>query len=812
MQYALSIILGRALPDARDGLKPVHRRILFAMNGLNLGPGGSYRKCARVVGEVLGKYHPHGDTAVYDALVRLAQTFSTNNPLIDGHGNFGSIDADPAAAMRYTECRLTKLAAETLLEDINLDTVDYLPNFDGSEYEPAVLPAKVPVLLLNGGAGIAVGMATNIPPHNLGELMDACVEMVKARNEDREVEDGRLLQIVPAPDFPTGATIIGKSGAKSLYSTGNGGIVMRAVMHLEEITAGKKKRNAIIITELPYQVNKAALFERIAALVNEKKLEGIADLRDESDRDGIRMVIELKRDAVAAVVQNNLLKKTALQTSFSGNFLALFGSGTVPKRFTLRKALDCFLDFRFDTIRRKCRFQLDKVQKRAHIVDGLLIALESTDKVIAIVRNAPDQASAKAALMDPDAPDLGLSSEQADAVLKLQLGQLTRLNKDKLQDEKNTLSKSQSALQKLLTHDSAVRDSMIEEFEGLKKRFATPRKTKLLPEEGEVDEIEYIQNEKSVIVVTRGGYIKRMPLKTFETQNRGTRGKKGSSSTTSDDDNEVAHCFTCNDHDTILMTTQSGIAFGLRAYQVPEGSRTARGAPIPSVLPVKSEDVVTSVLPVSEFSNNEYIVLATEFGWIKKTPLAAFENLSSRGLIIATLAEGDRLNWCEKCTDTDDILLGSTRGQATRFSAGDLRPTGRTSRGVKSMTLKKGDSIADMNVLRKDDKYVLIVTTEGYGKRVKTEEFRTTARGGSGVIAIKFKAGRVDDRISTMRIVNEDDEILLITSQGVMVRQKVSDISCQGRSATGVLVQKVDVKSGDSISAVSIVPRENDES
>jgi len=756
--------------------------------------------------------HPHGDTAVYDALVRLAQTFSTNNPLIDGHGNFGSIDADPAAAMRYTECRLTKLAAETLLEDINLDTVDYLPNFDGSEYEPAVLPAKVPVLLLNGGAGIAVGMATNIPPHNLGELMDACVEMVKARNEDREVEDGRLLQIVPAPDFPTGATIIGKSGAKSLYSTGNGGIVMRAVMHLEEITAGKKKRNAIIITELPYQVNKAALFERIAALVNEKKLEGIADLRDESDRDGIRMVIELKRDAVAAVVQNNLLKKTALQTSFSGNFLALFGSGTVPKRFTLRKALDCFLDFRFDTIRRKCRFQLDKVQKRAHIVDGLLIALESTDKVIAIVRNAPDQASAKAALMDPDAPDLGLSSEQADAVLKLQLGQLTRLNKDKLQDEKNTLSKSQSALQKLLTHDSAVRDSMIEEFEGLKKRFATPRKTKLLPEEGEVDEIEYIQNEKSVIVVTRGGYIKRMPLKTFETQNRGTRGKKGSSSTTSDDDNEVAHCFTCNDHDTILMTTQSGIAFGLRAYQVPEGSRTARGAPIPSVLPVKSEDVVTSVLPVSEFSNNEYIVLATEFGWIKKTPLAAFENLSSRGLIIATLAEGDRLNWCEKCTDTDDILLGSTRGQATRFSAGDLRPTGRTSRGVKSMTLKKGDSIADMNVLRKDDKYVLIVTTEGYGKRVKTEEFRTTARGGSGVIAIKFKAGRVDDRISTMRIVNEDDEILLITSQGVMVRQKVSDISCQGRSATGVLVQKVDVKSGDSISAVSIVPRENDES
>ncbi|KAL3796886.1 hypothetical protein HJC23_008839 [Cyclotella cryptica] len=811
MQYALSIILGRALPDARDGMKPVHRRILYAMNGLGLGPSGAYRKCARVVGEVLGKYHPHGDSAVYDALVRLAQPFSTNQPLIDGHGNFGSIDADPPAAMRYTECRLTRLASETLLDDINMDTVQFLPNFDGSEYEPAVLPAKVPILLLNGGAGIAVGMATNVPPHNLGELMDACVQMVKGRNHGVEIDDAKLWKIVPGPDFPTGACIIGKSGAKSLYTTGNGGIVMRAVMHLEEVSSSKKKRNAIIVTELPYQVNKAALLERIASLVNEKKLDGIADLRDESDRDGIRMVIELKRDAVAAVVQNNLLKKTALESTFSGNFLALFGSGTVPQRFTLREALDCFLDFRFQTIRNKCIFQLDKVENRAHIVDGLLVALEFTDRVIEIVRNAPDQASARAALMDPDTPELCLSSAQADAVLKLQLGQLTRLNGDKLRDEKKTLTESQATLQNLLTNDTAVRDSMIEEFESLKKRFATPRKTKILPDEDEaLSEIDYIQNERSVIVVTRGGYIKRMPLKTFETQNRGTRGKRGASNNMSDD-NEVAHFFSCNDHDTILMTTQSGIAYGLRAYQVPEGSRTAKGAPIPSVLPVKSEDVITSVLPVSEFSKNEFIVLATEFGWIKKTPLAAFENLTSRGLIIASLADGDRLNWCEKCTDADDILLGSTRGQATRFSASELRPTGRTSRGVKSMTLKKGDTIADMNVLRKDDEYVLAVTTEGYGKRVKTDEFRKTARGGSGVIAIKFKAGRVDDRISTMRVVNEEDEILLITSQGVIVRQKVKDIPCQGRSATGVLVQKVDVKNGDTISTVSIVPREEEE-
>lgn len=813
MQYALSIILGRALPDARDGMKPVHRRILYAMNGLGLGPNTAHRKCARVVGEVLGKYHPHGDGAVYDALVRLAQDFSTNVPLIDGHGNFGSIDADPAAAMRYTECRLSKISADTLLDDINLDTVTFTPNFDGSEYEPSVLPAKVPMLLLNGGAGIAVGMATNVPPHNLGELLDACIALTNSKNENgEEVTDTMLMRIIPAPDFPTEACIIGKSGARKLYSTGNGGIVMRAVMHLEQVAGKKSKRNAIIVTELPYQVNKAALLEKIAMLVNEKKIDGIADLRDESDRDGIRMVIELKRDAVAAVVQNNLLKKTPLQTTFSGNFLALFGSGTIPRRFTLREALDCFLDFRFTTIRNKCAFQLDKVENRAHIVKGLLIALEYADEVIEIVRNAPDMAAARAALMDEENSKFCLSSAQADAVLKLQLGQLTRLNGNKLTDEKNTLSDSQANLQNLLTNDAAVRDSMVEDFDRLKKKFGTPRRTKILPDEDEKMEIDLVQNERSVIIVTRGGYIKRMPLKTFENQNRGTRGKKGTSSgNTADisDDHEIAHCFTCNDHDTILMTTQGGIAYGLRAYQVPEGGRTAKGAPIPSVLPLKADDIITSVLPVSQFSKDEFIVLATEFGWIKKTPLAAFEKLTSRGLIIASLVDGDRLNWCEKCTDADDILVGSMRGQATRFAASSMRPTARTSRGVKSMTLKKGDTIADMNVLSGNkDQCLLVVTTEGYGKRIRTDEFRTTARGGSGVIAIKFKAGRVNDRVSTIRVVNEEDEVLLITSQGVIVRQKVKDISCQGRAATGVLVQKVDVKSGDSISTVSIVPKE----
>lgn len=806
LQYALSIILGRALPDARDGLKPVHRRILYAMSGLGLSPSSSHRKCARVVGEVLGKYHPHGDMAVYDALVRLAQDFSTGTPLVDGHGNFGSIDNDPAAAMRYTECKLTKVSSEALLEDLHSDTVDFIPNFDGNEMEPTVLPAKLPVLLLNGCAGIAVGMATNCPPHNLGELMDACIALTKSQEEGApEVTDEALFRLVPGPDFPTGALIIGTDGAKKLYKTGNGGVVMRAVTQVEQIVTGRgKARSAIVVTELPYQVNKSALLEKIADLVNDKKLEGVADLRDESDRDGIRVVIELKRDAVPSIVQNNLFKKTALQTTFSGNFLALMGGGTVPQRFTLRGALNTFLDFRFETIRRKSAFQLKKVEARSHIVEGLLRALESADDVIELVRSAPDQAQAREALMAEDGKGgLGLSRDQADAVLRLQLGQLTRLNKGKLLEEQQTLAASQAELEKLLTVDGAVRDLMIEEFDESKKKYGIPRRTRIQPGEGELDDVDFIKNSRSVIVVTRGGYIKRMPLKTFESQRRGTRGKKGTSSAS--EDNEVMHCFTCNDHDTLLMTTQRGIAFGLRAFQVPTGTRTAKGVPIPSVLPVKSDDVITSVLTVSEFSDDEYVVLATENGYIKKTPLKAFEKLTSRGLIIATLGEGDRLAGCQKCTDDDDILIGSKLGMATRISAEKLRPTGRTSRGVISMKLNEGDRVADMNVLPAESSgYVLAVTSSGYGKRVGTNEFRTQARGGKGVIAIKFKQSNSDDEVSCLRIVDEEDEVLVITAKGVMVRQKVKNIPSQGRAATGVLVQKLDNE--DAIASVSLVP------
>lgn len=813
LQYAMSIIMGRAIPDARDGLKPVHRRILYAMDQLSLNPSGSHRKCARVVGEVLGKFHPHGDMAVYDALVRLAQTFSTHYPLVDGHGNFGSIDADPAAAMRYTECRLTRLSHEALLHDLNEDTVDFIGNFDGNEMEPTVLPARLPILLLNGSSGIAVGMATNIPPHNLIEIMSACTAFVAARKDGTKVSDKKLLSMVPAPDFPTGANILGTDGAKKLYTTSNGGVIMRATTQIEKIVTGKSKtnrRDAIIVTELPYQVNKAALLEKIAALVNDKKLEGIADLRDESDRDGIRMVIELKRDAVSSVVLNNLYKKTPLQTTFSGNFLAIMSSkergALVPQRFTLRQALDCFLDFRFDTIRRKSRFQLGKVEGRTHIVDGLLNALDKVDEVIEIVRSSEDPKAARLAVQAL----LEASEEQTDAILRLQLSQLTRLNKGKLESERNDLEDSRKALTNLLDVDNAVYDGMVDEFKGLVQRFGTERKTRIeAGEDGEVDDLDLIKNSRSVIVVTRGGYVKRMPLKTFASQGRGTRGKRGSADGGSSD-TEVAHCFTCNDHDTLLFLTQRGVAFGLRAYQVPIGSRVAKGQPIPSVLPVQADDVITTILPVSEFTSEEYLVLATDQGWIKKTPLEAFASISSRGLTIASLEGGDRLNWCHLCRDGDDVLIGTTLGMATRFESAKMRPTGRTSRGVKAIKLKEGDTIADMNVINgAATEDVLILTAKGYGKRVPAAEFRARARGGVGVTALKFKKQLEGDTLSCLRMVDTADDILINTTKGIMVRQHVSEITRQSRTATGVSVQKLD--GGDFISSVSIVPKVDDE-
>jgi len=855
LQYALSIILGRALPDARDGLKPVHRRILFAMDQLKLNPSSSHRKCARVVGEVLGKYHPHGDMSVYDALVRMAQDFSTAYRLVDGHGNFGSVDADPAAAMRYTECRLTSMAKETLMDELDLNTVDFAPNFDGNEHEPTVLPSKLPLLLLNGSSGIAVGMATNIPPHNLREITTACKALIERERMELPSPDSSLLtddelfEMVPGPDFPTAATILGTDDARKLYETGNGRVLMRAVTHLEEISTpssspGKKNRNAIVVTELPYQVNKAALLEQIANLVNDKKIEGISDLRDESDRDGIRVVLELKqRDANPSIVLANLYKKTKLQTIFSGNLLALMKPGSTgtsrseaaksleqtssiesealtPQRFTLREALDYFLDFRFETIRRKTKHQLGKVQSRIHIVDGLLVALDQIDAIIELIRRMPDQASCRTVLMQSEPTEtaklaLGLSKEQADSVLRLQLGQMTRLSQGKLTDERNDLESKRKGLQTLLDKDNSVYDVMTREMDEMDQKYGHERKSKILrDDDGEVQEVDLVKNSRSVIVVTRGGYIKRMELKTFESQGRGTMGKLGVGGDSSSVDDEVLHCITCNDHDTLLMITQNGIAYGLRAYQVPTGSRRAKGAPLPSVLPIKIGQSVTAVLAVAKFTEDEYVVLTTKQGMIKKTPLNVFEKITGRGLVMASLAEGDQLEWCHKCTDADDILIGSSRGMATRFQASALRPTGRSSKGVRAMKLKSGDTIADMNVLGRggsgDKKeFVLCMTEQGYGKRVSTSGFKVTSRGLIGVIAIKFKKQNKEseeyrDKVSCFCIVNEDDEILAITSKGVMVRQRVKEIPCQSRAATGVMVQKLN--DSDKITSISLVP------
>eukprot|EP00520_Triparma_pacifica_P006407 CAMPEP_0118640518 /NCGR_PEP_ID=MMETSP0785-20121206/4797_1 /TAXON_ID=91992 /ORGANISM="Bolidomonas pacifica, Strain CCMP 1866" /LENGTH=836 /DNA_ID=CAMNT_0006531913 /DNA_START=794 /DNA_END=3301 /DNA_ORIENTATION=- len=809
MTYAMSIILGRALPDARDGLKPVHRRILYSMNGLNLVPSSGHRKCGRVVGEVLGKYHPHGDMAIYDALVRLAQDFSTAHPLIDGHGNFGSIDADPPAAMRYTECKLTKVTVDAMLDGVEDEgVVQFQDNFDGNEVEPVVLPAKLPFLLLNGASGIAVGMATNIPPHNLGELTDACVAMLESRERGGEIEDAELLDIVKGPDFPTGSKIMGTDAIKKLYTTGHGGIVQRATCHVET-SAGSRPRSSIVCTELPYQVNKANLLEKIAEYVNDKKIDGISDLRDESDRDGIRVVIELKKDAVPAVVQNNLYKKTQLQSSFSGNFLALMGGGKSPQRFTLRSALDEFLNFRFETVRNKVSYDLKKALDRNHIVEGLLKALTSVDYVIEIIRNAPHTQSARLALMDETDERLSLTREQADAVLKLQLGQLTRLNGDKLSTELATLREKISSLNKLMEDDSSVRKEMITELLELKEKYAIPRRTRVEADVEDLEAIDLIKNSKSVIVMTKGGYIKRMPLSDFKSQQRGTRGKTGVSAAKSkasddhseNDDNTIEHCFSCNDHDTLIFSTLKGIAYGLRAFQIPVAGRTARGVPLPSVLPVTADDTVASVLPVPKFTKDEFIVLATERGWIKKTPLAAFENLTSRGLIIASLEDGDSLKWISKCTDEMDVFLGSKNGMATRYSASLLRPTARTSRGVRSMKLRPGDGVAEMSIMEGEGGevegggYVLAVTKKGYGKRIPITEFRSQGRGGIGVIAIKFKEpvdGDEMDSMSCLTLVKEDDEILVTTKRGVIVRQKCSAIPVQSRTATGVRVQKVD--------------------
>ncbi|MBM5789351.1 MAG: DNA gyrase subunit A [Cyanobacteria bacterium M_DeepCast_200m_mx_001] len=818
LEYAMSVIVGRALPDARDGLKPVHRRILYAMYELGLTSDRPYRKCARVVGEVLGKYHPHGDTAVYDALVRMAQDFSMRMPLIDGHGNFGSVDNDPPAAMRYTESRLQALTTDSLLEDIESETVDFIDNFDGSQQEPTVMPARVPQLLLNGSTGIAVGMATNIPPHNLTELIDGLLALIA----NPELDDRELMAIIPGPDFPTGGQILGRRGIREMYSTGRGSVTMRGVASIETIEAkGRPDRDAVIITELPYQTNKAALIERIAELVNDKKLEGISDIRDESDRDGMRIVIELRRDAYPQVVLNNLFKLTPLQSNFSAYMLALVKGE--PVLLTLRKMLQVFLDFRVETIERRTRYLLRKAEERDHILLGLLIALDNLDAIIALIRSAADTATARTELMG----QFGLTDSQADAILQMQLRRLTALEADKIRLEHEDLLAKITDYNDILARKERVFGLITEELGVIRSRYDSPRRTEILDVEGGLEDIDLIANERSVVLLTENGYLKRMPVSEFEATSRGTRGKAG---TRSQGEEAVRLFISCNDHDSLLLFSDRGVVYTVPAYRVPLCSRAAKGTPIVQLLPIPREEQITSLLAVSEFAEDAVLVMLTSGGFIKRTRLSAFANIRSNGLIAISLEEGDALTWVRLAQPGDSVLIGSRNGITIHFRLSDdeLRPLGRTARGVRAMNLRPGDQLVSMDVLpveladrvegsaasEADDEedadalaasegpWVLVASASGLGKRVPVDQFRLQKRAGMGLRAIKFR--RDGDVLVGLKVLGSGEELLLVSEKGVIVRMRADAVPQQSRAATGVRLQRLD--SGDRLAEVVLVP------
>ena len=818
LEYAMSVIVGRALPDARDGLKPVHRRILYAMYELGLTSDRPYRKCARVVGEVLGKYHPHGDTAVYDALVRMAQDFNMRMPLVNGHGNFGSVDGDPPAAMRYTESRLQALTTDSLLDDIEAETVDFADNFDGSQQEPTVMPARIPQLLLNGSTGIAVGMATNIPPHNLTELIDGTLALIA----NPDIDDLQLMAIIPGPDFPTGGQILGRRGIRDTYTTGRGSVTMRGVASVETLEVkGRPDRDAVIITELPFQTNKASLIERIAELVNDKKLEGISDIRDESDRDGMRIVIELRRDAYPQVVLNNLFKLTPLQNNFSAYMLALVKSE--PVLLTLRKMLQVFLDFRIETIERRTRYFLRKAEERDHILLGLLLALDQLDPIIALIRAASDAATARVQLQERH----GLSEIQADAILQMQLRRLTALEADKIRLEHEDLVAKIADYKDILANRERVLTIITEELGAIRTRYHSPRRTEILDLEGGLEDIDLIANERSVVLLTENGYLKRMPVSEFEATSRGTRGKAG---TKTQGEEAVRLFISCNDHDNLLLFSDRGVVYTVPAYRVPICSRAAKGTPIVQMLPIPREEQITSLLAVSEFAEDAVLVMLTSGGTIKRTRLSAFANIRSNGLIAIDLVEGDALTWVRLALPGDSILIGSRNGMTIHFRLTDeeLRPLGRTARGVRAMNLRPGDQLVSMDVLpaeladqvasagvgddTPDDEaeevapsegpWVLVAAASGLGKRVPVDQFRLQKRAGMGLRAIKFR--HKGDVLVGLKVLGAGEELLLVSEKGVIVRTQADAIPQQSRAATGVRLQKLDA--GDRLTEVVLVP------
>ncbi len=798
IDYAMSVIVGRALPDVRDGLKPVHRRILYAMNELGMTPDKPYKKCARIVGEVLGKYHPHGDSAVYDALVRLAQSFASRYPLIDGHGNFGSIEGDNAAAMRYTESRLTPIAM-TMLEDIDQDTVDFVPNFDGSLEEPSVLPCRLPMLLLNGSSGIAVGMATNIPPFNAAEVIDGTIALI----DQPKLEPEELMQWIKGPDFPTAANIVGSSGIREAFRTGRGSVLMRGVSTIETIPAGggRMERTAIVITEIPYQVNLTTLIEKIAELVRDKKIDGISDLRNESDREGMRVVIELKRDAKPDVVLNNLYKQTQLQTTFGINMLALVNKQ--PRLLNLADVLTEFIEHRVDVVVRRTRFELNKAEARAHILAGLIIAIGDLDKVIELIRAAESTDSARQQLMS----NYGLDHEQANAILEMQLRRLTGLEREKISAEYDQLMTKIAEYKAILADRQKVLNIIKGELLELRDKFGDERKTRIIPEEGEFRIEDLTPNDAMAVFITRMGYIKRISLDTFERQNRATRGKGGIKTK---DEDDVVHMFTAGMHDSVLFFSDRGVVYRLNVYDFPEGGRTAKGLPMINLLPLNQDEKITALIPIASNTACDSLIMLTKKGWIKRINLDNFENIRRNGLIAIGLEEDDKLLWVSGCTgETDFVLIATAMGMAIRFPVKDLRPLGRTARGVTAMKLRQGDLIVDFSIVPPDvDVDLLVITNDGFGKRTSITEFRPQNRGGIGLIATKFK--NAESRLTNTMVVRPEDELMIVSSRGVVVRLKAGDISKQSRAATGVRLQNL----GDDdfvASVTKIVPIEDDD-
>ncbi|MEA2509997.1 MAG: gyrase subunit [Actinomycetota bacterium] len=798
LEYAMAVIVSRALPDVRDGLKPVNRRILYAALQSGLRPDQRYRKCAALVGEVMKTYHPHGDQSIYDALARLAQDFTTRYLLIDGQGNFGSVDGDAPAAMRYTECRLSRLAME-LVRDIGEETVDFTPNYDGDSTEPVVLPARFPNLLVNGSSGIAVGMATNIPPHNLGEVVDAVVDVLE--HPELAMDPEKMLKAVTGhiqgPDFPTGAQIVGRQGINDAYATGRGSIKMRAVCEVEE---GPKGNPRIVVTELPYQVNKARLATKIAELVNakEKRLEGIADLRDESSREGMRLVVDLKRNAVPQVVLNTLYKRTQLQENFAVNMVALVDF--VPRTLNLCEVINEYINHQMAVITRRTRYRLRKAKERSHILEGLIIALDHIDEIVALIRNAADVDEARQGLM----AGFRLSEIQANHILDMPLRRLTALEQDKIREEHAELQKTIAELEAILKDESKVRAIISDELREIRRKFADPRRSIIVPDEGEFDIEDLIADEELVISVSRDGYIKSVPLDTYRRQGRGGRGVKGAALKEGD---IVEHLTTTTAHAYLLLFSTAGRVYRLKAHEIPKRDRTARGTAAVNVVAMRPEDRVAAVIDTRDYESYRYLLIATKRGMVKKTLFREYDSSRKEGLIAVNLKDGDEVVRVRPTSGSDDVLLISKKGKAIRFSEKHARSMGRTATGVIGIRLDADDEVVTSDVVAKDDKELLIVTEFGYGKRTKLSEFPRKGRGGKGVIAAKLTKPR--GQIVGASVVRSDDEVFLISDDGVVIRMPVSSISRQGRPATGVRV--MNLSQGAKVSAVAPVVGEADD-